>query len=87
MPVANLRRLFRSLRLSAEAGRDEAGNCGLSAVCDVQTATRKPLSLRHFVPCLEVAEALQVVGSASQRGGTGQANDRKPECGYSYARS
>jgi hypothetical protein len=41
------------------------------------------LSLRPFAPDLEVAQALQVVEPVSQLNDLGQANDWKPQCGYS----
>jgi hypothetical protein len=55
-----------------------------SLVCEPDNATGKLLSLRLFVPVLEVAEVLQFVGSASEYGNIEQAKCRELEKGYPY---
>ena len=54
-----------------------------SLVCEPDNAIGKSPSLRPFVPGLEVAEVLQAVWLASEHRDVGQANDWKPQCGYS----
>jgi hypothetical protein len=53
-------------------------------VCELDNAIGKSLSLRPFVPGLEVAEVLQFVGSASESGNIAQAKCRELENGYPY---
>jgi hypothetical protein len=72
------RRLRQSFSAPATDGAGESR--GVSVVCGgADSAKRKSLSLRRFVLALEVVEVLQIVGSVSE------ANERKPECGHSYA--
>ena len=69
------------------SGRRAAWGRSQSVVCCAMTAGAAPrllLSLRPCVPGLEVAEVLQIVGSASLPEDK-EDDDHKAQCGYSYA--
>src|SRR6476620_7012728 len=65
---------FLALRGGSQSA-DCARNAGAAALLR--------LSLRPCVAGLEVAEVLQAVWLASEHRDVGQANDWKPQCGYS----
>jgi hypothetical protein len=66
------------------AGYGAAGIHSAPLVCELDHATGKSLSLRLFVPGLEVAQVLQFVGSVSEYGNIEHAKCRELENGYPY---
>src|ERR1700757_3160066 len=66
-------------RRALRGGWSQSADCARSA----DAAAFLQLSLRPCVAGLEVAEVLQAVWSASEHRDVGQANDWKPQCGYS----